>query len=429
MKKVYLETYGCWLNKGESEIMKDLILEKGGIIVDRIEDADVVIINTCAVREETEYNMLKRIKKLEQLRKNLGFKLIVAGCLTNVRPYTILEKAPSASLIEPDSIHKIPDIVFGDKRELLIRKYERDTTLLPKYKGGIRYILPIQSGCLGNCAFCIGWVSRGRDVKSYPPDLIVKHIEHAVKNGVKEIILTGQDIATYGLDKGTNLVSLLEMILDRVYGEYRIRLGMMEPWITKKFCKKIGRLLRDERIFKYIHLPIQSGDNKILSLMRRKYTVEEYEEIVRNLRECLSRVSIVSDIIVGFPGEKEENFLNTVKMVKRIKFDKVHVARYSLRPFTYAYILPQVAEKEKKRRSKIISDICAEIAYQINKSYIGEEKLVLIEERGKKENSYIGRTIEYKPVIFQDYDLKVGDIVKTKIIDASPIHLAGKIIG
>ncbi|MCD6562956.1 MAG: tRNA (N(6)-L-threonylcarbamoyladenosine(37)-C(2))-methylthiotransferase [Thermoproteales archaeon] len=426
-KNVYIETYGCWLNRGESDIIKDFISNARYDITKKIEDADIVIINTCAIREETEYNMLRRIQELEKLRQTYGFKFIITGCLVNVRPKTILNIAPEASLIEPDALHKLPHALSNSNQIIIIRQYKRNKDLLPRYKGGITYIVPIQSGCLGNCAFCIEWITRGRGVKSVSNKNIVEKIKDAVKRGAKEIILTGQDIATYGVDIGTNLISLIENILENVRGDYWIRLGMMEPWTTKKFAEVLASLLKDERIYSYLHLPVQSGDNDVLKLMRRKYTVEEYKTLISIFREKNRKINLVSDIIVGFPGEKEKNFLNTVNFLKKIKFDKVHVARYSLRPFTQAYLLHQVSESEKKRRSRIVSKICLEIAHEINKTYIGSRKIVLIKEKGKK-SSYIGRTKEFKPVVFYEYSLSIGEKVKAKIIDATPLYLIGKVI-
>lgn len=426
-KNVYIETYGCWLNKSETEIIKDFVIKIGYNIVNEINKANIIVINTCAIREETEYNMLRRIKELETLRKRYDFKLIITGCLVNVRPKTILDISPEASLIEPDAIDRIPQALLEQKQLIILRKYRRNKQLLPRYKGGVTYIVPIQSGCLGNCAFCIEWLTRGRGVKSVPPNLILEHIKDAVSHGVKEIILTGQDVATYGVDIGTNLITLLETILNNVYGDYWIRIGMMEPWTVKKFAEKLALLIKDERVYNYLHLPVQSGDNTILKLMRRKYTIEEYMYLINIFREKIDKINIVSDIIVGFPGEDEIKFNNTVEFLKKIRFDKVHVARYSLRPFTAAYIDKQVPESVKKKRSTLVSQITLKIAHEINMKYIGSKKIVLIKEKGKRD-SYIGRTKEYKQVVFHGYDLSLGKKVKAKITDATPLYLIGKII-
>ncbi|RLF27145.1 MAG: 2-methylthioadenine synthetase, partial [Thermoplasmata archaeon] len=287
--KVYIETYGCWLNKGESQVMASLLEKRGARLVESIDEADVVIVNTCAVRGDTETKMLRRIRELEDYRRKLGFRLVVAGCLVNIRPKTILEISPEASLVEPDAVEKIGDVVFSDKQVFFVRQYRGSRTILPRYSGGPTYVVPIQTGCLGNCAFCVEWVGRGRGVKSYSPRLIVDAVLDAVRRGAKEVYLTGQDVAAYGVDIGLSLVDLVEAILESVEGEYWIRLGMMEPLLTFKQIDRLLVLVRDERMYKYFHIPVQSGDDRVLRLMNRKYTVQQYKDLVGKIRKGLGR--------------------------------------------------------------------------------------------------------------------------------------------
>ncbi len=425
-KKVYIETYGCWLNKGESKIVESIIRRRGAEIVNTPEQANVVIINTCAVRGETEYKMLRRIRELEKLRGKYGFRLIISGCIVNVRPYTISKISPEASLIESDAIEEVANAVLSDKRVTIIRQYNARRKVLPRHMGEVTYVVPIQTGCLGTCTFCIERVSRGRGVKSYPLDLIVNAVKDAVKGGAREIYLTGQDVATYGVDLGYTLIDLLKTILSEVKGDYRIRLGMMEPWLVSRFVKQLAEIMYDQRVYNYLHLPVQSGDNGVLRLMGRKYSITGYEKLVRVFRDKLGRLCLVTDIIVGFPGEKEGAFRNTLELLERIKFDKVHIARYTLRPFTKAYMLPQIPEPEKKRRSRIASEIALRIAYEINRGYIGYVADAVVTENTPK-GSFIARTPEYKPVILEE-GVKPGEIVKVKVIDATPIYLIGRII-
>lgn len=426
--RIYIETYGCWLNKGESRIMATLLERRGARLVESIEEADAVIVNTCAVRGDTETKMLRRIGEVEALRRKLGFRLIVAGCLVNIRPKTILEISPEASLVEPDAVEKIPDVVFSDKQVFLLRQYDGERRVLPEYKGELTYIVPIQSGCLGSCAFCVEWVGRGRGVKSYKPRLIVEAIRDAVRRGAQEIYLTGQDVAAYGVDLGVSLADLLEAILEDVEGEYWIRLGMMEPLLTFRIVDRLVELVRDRRVYKYFHIPVQSGDDKVLRLMNRKYTVSEYKELVRRIRSGLEvQHSLVTDVIVGFPGEDENAFENTLKLIKDIGFDKVHVARYTLRPFTKGYLMKGIPEPEKKRRSRIASEVAMRVAYEKNKEYVGEEREVLVNSVSIK-GDFTGRTIEYKPVVLRGYSLRIGERVRVKIVDALPVALVGRVV-
>ncbi|RLE85674.1 MAG: hypothetical protein DRJ41_00730 [Thermoprotei archaeon] len=425
MTKVYIETYGCWLNRAESEIIRRIVKREGGIIVNDPLESDVIVVNTCAVREETELRMLNKIRELSKAVSS-NKKLIVTGCLTNIRPYTISKLVPHASLVEPDAIEDIKEVIFGKEQKIIIRKYSRRKRLLPLYEGGVIYIVPIESGCLGNCSFCIERISRGSGVKSYSPDSIVRHVADAIRKGAKEVFLTGQDVAAYGYDIGLRLTDLLRIILEEVKGDYKVRLGMMEPWLTKKIARELAYLMKDERVFKYLHLPIQSGDDKVLKLMNRKYDTDSYIELVNTFRRVLGDMSLATDIIVGYPGEDDRAFKNTISIVEQLKFDKVHIARYTLRPFTKAYLLPQIPESVKKERSRILSNIVFKVAYEVNMKYVGKRKTAIVEKKGIRPDSYIARTEEYKPVIVNDH-VKLGEKVEVTITGATPINLIGKI--
>jgi tRNA A37 methylthiotransferase MiaB len=201
----------------------------------------------------------------------------------------------------------------------------------------------------------------------------------------------------------------------------------MEPMLLSRFIRELLPLFRDERLYRYFHIPVQSGDDKVLRLMRRKYTVQDYKEIVSHIRQQPWKSSIVTDLIVGFPGEDEESFRRTLAFLEEVRFDKVHVARYTLRPFTEGYLLHGIPEPEKKKRSRLATDVILRIAYEINKTYIGEVKEALVENISFK-GDLTARTIEYKPVIIKNQSAKIGDFVKVKIVDASPLHLVGEII-
>ena len=425
--KVFIETYGCWLNRGESDIMKTLLRRAGHEIVDAPEKADVVIVNSCAVRGDTETKIFRDLKHLEELRKKIGFKVIVTGCLTNVRPKSILEMIPEASLIEPDSLERIVEVVESKERVFLLREYSRNRNVLPEFEGGITYVLPIQSGCLGACTFCIEWVTRGFGVKSYPVDSIIAAIKQAVRKGAKEVYLVGQDVATYGYDLGYDLPALIERILREVDGEYRLRLGMMEPMLLRTKIDRILPFLADERLYRYFHIPLQSGDDRVLRLMNRKYTVSEYKDLVARIRSRGIPSSIATDIIVGFPGEDEKAFQNTLRVLEELMFDKVHVARYTLRPFTKGYLMKGLPEPVKKQRSKIASEVSLRVSYEVNKRYIGEVKTVLVDTLSPR-GDYTGRTEEYKPVVFKEYDLALGTFIKAKITGATPLTLIGEVV-
>ncbi|MEM1902334.1 MAG: tRNA (N(6)-L-threonylcarbamoyladenosine(37)-C(2))-methylthiotransferase [Pyrobaculum sp.] len=413
MVSVYIETYGCWLAKADAEILRQRF---GYTLVRDPTQADVVLIYTCAVREDGEVRQLARIRELAKYKK-----LVVAGCLTRLRPYTIKSIAPWADLIYPSQIEG------GEER---VMKH------LPVYEGGVIYTAPLQVGCLGNCTFCATKYTRGGAgyVRSASPDDVVKHIADAVKKGAREIYLTGQDVITYGYEakwaRGWNLPDLLERILTEVEGQYRVRIGMSEPWVFARFLDQILDIVkRDSRVYRFFHLPVQSGSDKILKLMGRRYTVDEYRDLVRKIKKTLQDVFIATDIIVGFPGETEEDFQATVKLVEELQFDKIHVARFSPRPFTEAAVMPrQIPDAEKKKRSKILSTLALKIAHLRNGLKVGRVEEVLISEFD--HGLVVGRTGDYRQIVVrrgEDSSL-LGKFVKMRVVGASPVYLYGEVI-
>lgn len=424
--KAYLESHGCWLSKAEGDIARSLLERSGHSFTDTVREADAIILITCAVRGDTERAMLKRLKELQALRPDARF--IVAGCLVNVRPKSIVDIVPNASLIEPDAIDHVVEALTTREPVYIVRSYQRNLMILPEYRGGPTYIVPIESGCTGSCSFCVEWVARGQRVKSYPIDQLVKSINDAVKKGAKEIYLTGQDVASYGLDIRSSLPELLETLLEEVRGTYRVRVGMMEPFALSKIAWKLLPLFKDERLYRYFHLPAQSGDDKVLRLMRRKYTVSAYEELSAKIRDSVNPVSLATDIIVGFPGEDDESFRNTLRFIEKQRFDKVHVARYTLRPFTPGYIsYNSVPEHIKKERSRAASSVALRVAAEVNRSYIGRITEVLVNGVSFRGDA-AGRSPEYKLVIMKEYDVKPGEFVKVRITGSTALHLIGEII-
>lgn len=413
--RIYVETYGCWLAKADA----DLLLQRlGGARANSPQDADLILLYTCAVREDGEVRQLRRIEQLSAV----GKKLIVAGCLAKARPYTIKRAAPAAELIYPEQVE-------GGG--------ERSMNVLPQYNGSLIYTVPLQVGCLGNCTFCVTKYTRGGAgyVRSAPPDLVVEHVKRAVAQGAREIYLTGQDVITYGFDArwkgGWNLPDLLERILREVEGEYRIRIGMSEPWVFGRFADHILDIVkRDRRVYRYFHLPVQSGSDEVLRRMGRRYTVDEYRDLIHKIkRELNDDVFVATDVIVGFPGETEEDFWMTVKLVEELQFDKVHVARFSPRPFTEAAVMDkQVPDVEKKRRSKIVSEIALRIAHLRNGMRVGRSDVVLVDE--VDHGLVVGRANDYRQVVVKRGDGRgiVGEFLNVRIAGASPIYLYGEMV-
>jgi len=428
--RIYIETYGCWLNKADSRIMEDIARRKGFRIVHHISDADIVILNTCTVRGDTERRMIRRIRELEELRRKHNFRLLIAGCLTPIRGATIHSISPTASLIGPNSIDSLSLFLEG-KRVIDVNPFKpRTCPILPEYdplRDGVVHIVPISVGCLGSCTFCVEVYARRR-LTSYDAEKIIENVLKAVSKGAKLVVLTGQDVAAYGRDKGGRLTDLLERLLKSTAGkEVYFRLGMMEPSLVLDMLDDLVEVFNDPRIIKYLHLPLQSGDNNVLSMMGRRYTVEEFKEIVSKFRKRFPDIFLATDIIVGFPGEGDEEFHNTVTVLKEIKPDKVHVARYTLTPFTRGYVSKQVPEPIKKRRSQIISRLTEKLALEINRKYIGKTVKALTLETLGERNETRARLFNYKPLILYER-IRPGKVVKAKINEVTFFDLRGEIV-
>ncbi|MEM3351639.1 MAG: tRNA (N(6)-L-threonylcarbamoyladenosine(37)-C(2))-methylthiotransferase [Saccharolobus sp.] len=418
MKSIYIETYGCALNRADSYVMMTLLKSEGYNFVEKPEDADIIILNTCAVRLETEERMKQRIKELNKLSK----KLIVAGCMSSAEPATVLSISPNSSLIGPQAVEKIVDVVKSQDRKVIL---EGDRALItPRVFEGKIAIIPIADGCAGNCNFCITKLAR-RKLRSYPLREIVESAKYAIQNNAKEIELTGQDTAAYGLDLGgtINLTDVVNKIAE-IDGDFMIRIGMMTPEQAMRIADDIIEVLKNPKVYKFIHLPVQSGDDRVLKLMNRKYTVDEYKELVLEIRRKIPFVNITTDIIIGHPGEDEEAFNNTLSLMKELRFERIHLAMYSLRPNTRSASMPQVPDSIKKQRMQIANKLYEDIGFSVHSEYIGTVSKILTTEHGRK-GSVVGRLMNYIPVVIRNENAELGRWYNVKITEASFYDLRG----
>lgn len=423
--KVYIETYGCAANKADSNIMRSLLLNRGHTIADTIDNADIVILNTCTVRGETERKIVKRIRELEELRKERKFKLIISGCMVKAQPALISSITKDASLVAPQFTEEIVEVVESKEKIIKINGEHIQRKILPTYIEGLQYTVPIAEGCLGNCSYCIVKIARGK-LRSFKLNQIVNAVKNAVAQGAKEIRLTAQDTAAYGCDIGTTLPELISKITE-IPGDFMIRIGMMTPNNALRILDELIEVYENEKVYKFLHLPLQSGDNRILKLMNRKYSVEEFKEIVYKFRGKYPELFLATDVIVGFPTESEEAFNNTCKVIMETQPDKIHISRFSPRPHTKAAAMPQILEPIKKKRSKIMTQLSFQIGLERNMKLIGKTRRALPLERGKYE-SVKARLRNYKIVVIKEPKIKLGEWVKIKITGATPIQLEGKII-
>ena len=419
--KVYIETYGCTMNQADSDIMRGL-LSREYAFADSADNADVVIVNTCGVIGFTERKILRRIEEI----KRMGKKVIAAGCLARIARKR-LEMADA--LVSPDNVHRIGEAVkavLNGKRVEIINVSKVDKAEISGVKCRLNEnaiaIVSISEGCLGNCSYCATKIARGR-LRSFSIEKIVEEVKRVVEMGYREIQLTSQDTGAYGKDKGYRLPDLLEKIAE-IEGDFRVRVGMMNPQHAMEILDDLIEAFKSEKIYKFLHLPVQSGDNKILMDMRRNHTVEDFEEVVRAFRKAFDDVLLSTDVIVGFPTESEESFEKTVELVKRVKPDIVNITRFSPREGTLAAKLKDIPDWIKKERSRRLTKICEEIGLENNLRFVGKKMRVLVTKRGKNE-TLLARADSYRPVVLEEG--RIGEFYKAKVVDAKFNYLVGEL--
>lgn len=415
--KVYVETYGCTANRSDESLLRGLLQQDHHDIVESIHAADILILLTCTVIGTTEQRMLSRLKVFQKENK----RVIVAGCMPSVQPDLIKSVVPNAYLLPSQYTQYINDIINGKKPEFT----ETNKTLLPKSYTGVIAPISIAEGCMLSCSYCITHLAKGR-LRSFPIEDIVADVRSALMQGCKEIQLTAQDTASYGLDTGENLGDLLTRVC-AVNEEFRVRIGMMNPLTLKKHIDQILAAYAQPKIYTFLHLPIQSGDNDILTKMKRDYTVKDFIALVNRFRTLYPAGTLSTDIIIGFPTETEEQFHKTIDVLQKIQPDITNITRYSARPHTPAKTMNgRIPTHVVKKRSIVLSEICSNISKEKNQDLIGETYHVLVTEHGKK-NTVTGRAENYKQVVVKE-SIPIGDVVHVEIIEAAPTHLVGKLI-
>jgi len=416
--KIYLDVYGCTANKSDAAIIRGLIVSHPTYsFVSKPEQADVFVILTCTVIDTTEQRMLHKIKKMDAFQK----PIIISGCMASVQAKKLKTLYPSAILLPPDQVHQILTVL--DEKKETGEQHEK-YNVQKCFSGAIAQI-SIAEGCSLACSYCITRLARG-SLKSYPKDNIKRDIQDAIKQNCVEIQLTAQDTASYGMDTGSNLGELLQYIC-LIPGFYRVRVGMMNPYHGLHCLSEIISGYRNDHIFKFIHIPVQSGSDRILTRMNRNYTVSDFQYLVTAFREKYPSITLATDIIVGFPTETNHDFDHTIKLIETIKPDIVNITRFSARPYTKAKTMQgRVPTQFVKQRSQQLTRLCARISEENNTRYLGQILPITIIEQGK-QNSMMGRTESYKPVIVNT-PASIGTQLQVEITDVSPIYLVGKII-
>ncbi len=435
-KNVYIETYGCQMNVNDSEIVAGILQKSGYGITDKIENSDVILLNTCSVRDNAEQKIDKRLQHLRYYKKKKS-KLIVGilGCMAERLRGKLIGKQDLVSIVVgPDEYRKMPELLeqaFKGEEGIAVKLSRAETydDIIPLRTEGVSAWLSITRGCDKFCTYCVVPYTRGRE-RSKPFSAVLKEVNELWKEGFKELTLLGQNVNSYiDMEAKKDFAKLLDEIAILV-PQMRIRYTTSHPYdMTDEL---IETMAKHKNICNYIHLPVQSGSNRILELMNRHYSVEHYLERIRKIKELIPNVALSTDIISGFPTESEEDHKMTLDLMKEVRYDGAYMFNYSPRSKTKSYMMTDdVPVETKKRRLSEIIDIQNQIASEINKNEIGNIHEVLVEGTSKKNiNEWQGRSDTNKVVIFDNSDGKyvMGDLVKCRITKSSSATLFGEVV-
>ncbi|MEW6407357.1 MAG: tRNA (N6-isopentenyl adenosine(37)-C2)-methylthiotransferase MiaB [Patescibacteria group bacterium] len=429
--KYFIYTFGCQMNKSDSERIAGFLENQNFVMVKNFKEADWVILNTCSVRQSAEDRVFGLIKNLKKLKNRP--KIAITGCMATKNTKELKKKADL--VFEIENLHQLNNYlkkfhISGDSLKCEKKNFtDSYFKISPHCENNFHAYVPIATGCNNFCTYCVVPYVRGREV-SRPLDEILCEIKNLLKQGYKAITLIGQNVNSYGHDfkKQPDFPKLLQKI-EKIQSNFWLWFITSHPKdMSDQLIKTIAK---SKKICRYIHLPTQAGDNKVLAAMNRGYTREKYLKLIAKIKKALSDASLSTDIIVGFPGETKAQFQKTVDLFKKVKFDMAYIAEYSPRPGTAAYNLKDnVPSQEKKRRHKVLDKLLRQIALEKNKKLIGKTLEALIE--AKKGNFYFGKTKTFKTIkITNNQQLitnnqLIGQIIPVKIKKAYDFGLEGK---
>ena len=421
MAKIFVEAYGCSASFADSEMISGLIINGGHTLVGNSSESDLNIVVTCSVKDATANKMIHRIKSLKSK------PLVVAGCLPKAEKETVEKFTENASLLGPNSLGKtlqVIDSTLKGRKFVALEDLDNSKVGLPKVRlNPVIGIIEIASGCMSECTFCQTKLSKG-GLTSYRMGDIVRQVKNEITEGCKEIWLTSTDNGCYGFDIGTDLPSLINAVSE-IPQDFMIRVGMMNPMYMSRIKEKLIESYNNAKVYKFLHVPVQSGSDKVLHHMKRGHTSGTYREIVRKAKEKFTDFTISTDIIVGFPSETNQDYENTIELLKETRPDVVNLSKYSARPGTEAAEWEQVDPLEVKRRSRNVFNLINKISLENNQKWIGWKGKVLFNE--KTEEGIKGRNFAYKPVFVRE-DAEIGQSRMIEITNVSIHSLLGKII-
>ena len=420
MAKIWVEAYGCSASFADSEMISGLIVNGGHTLAVDPSESDLNLIVTCSVKDATATKMVHRIKESQTK------PLVVAGCLPKAERHTVEKFAQNASLMGPNSIGKTLQVIettLNGSKVVALEDTDLSKVGIPKVRLNPAVgIVEIASGCMSECTFCQTKLAKG-DLQSYRIGDITRQINQELADGCKEVWLSSTDNGCYGLDIGEDLSSLIDQVV-QIPENFRIRIGMMNPMFMPRIRDNLLKSFENNKVFRFLHVPVQSGSNDVLNNMKRGHTVETFKDVVRKFRTKFGPFTISTDIIIGYPTETQENFEETIELLKETTPDIVNISRYSKRPGTVAAEMPQIDVTEVKRRSKQATELINKISLENNKKWIGWKGDVLFDEN--LDNQIKGRNFAYKP-IFVNEVMEIGQICTIKVVDATIHSLIGEI--
>jgi tRNA-2-methylthio-N6-dimethylallyladenosine synthase len=431
---VYIETYGCQMNLADTEIVLGILKKQGYDVTDNPEEADVVLLNTCSIRENAEQRIYGRIGNLKTLKQNKPELVLgILGCMAErLRKDLVEDKKAVDLVVGPDEYRRLPEYIDvalnGDKGiGVKLSRTETYDDIEPHREDGLSAWISVMRGCDKFCTFCVVPFTRGRE-RSRSLHSIITELENLSVRGFKDVTLLGQNVNSY-LDeessRGGDFADLLSAAA-KVDRNMRIRFSTSHPQdISDKLLYTIAEY---SNLCNYIHLPVQSGSNRILDLMNRTYTVEHYLNLIEKAKKIIPGVSFSTDIISGFPTETWEDHFATIEVMKKVRYDGAYMFKYSLREGTKAFrMVDDVPEDVKSKRLQEIIDIQHQISLEKNQDMIGKEEIILVEGFSKKSNSFVaGRTDTNKTVIVPINDkIKTSDYIRVKITKATSGTLFG----
>jgi MiaB-like tRNA modifying enzyme len=426
--QVFLKSFGCSTNMADGEFLAGCLAQAGFQLAASEAEANVLIYNTCAVKGPTENRIIDVLKRAPK-----GKKLIVAGCLPLISFERLLREVRFDGAVGPSVGKEIADVVTrvaaGEKVFHLDGSNAKPKLDLPRIKANpVVSVVPINYGCLGSCAYCCVVFARGH-LRSCSVKEVADRVQRDVADGAREVWVTSQDTACYGRDLHSSLAELLQA-LDGLSGDFKVRVGMMTPNMVTDVQDRLIDAFKSDKVFKFLHLPVQSGDDETLKCMRRFYTTAEFKGIVDSFRTQFPELTLATDVIVGFPGETAQAFEKTLKLLEEVKPDVTNVSKFFARPKTAAAQMQDglVAQEDIKRRSTCAAELSKRISLDRNLRWVGWVGEVLVDEKGKVEGSWVGRNFAYKPVAVKSPENLLGKTVRVKVVEASITYLKGVIV-